>query len=470
MRRTLHLVFIAIIAIVAPAAEAAPHDVHVAAQPELHASAKTLFHYGRDYVVSKSCIDTSGFTPIADPNFNLVVYLNFDGEKLTAGGNDSRTNQTTLITVPELDYPALSWDKFGGRDTAEKKILDELKILFGEYALEFVTTRPASGDYTMVMVGGVGTNVKKGSPGTVGIAPLDCKNNNKNDLAVVFGDKVSSAQKVAFVIAHELGHTLGLVHVNDNRAIMNPGLTSETCCFVEASLTEPGQCSRGSTQDAKKILTENVGTGQGDQIPPLVWFVRPGDDALLPSSFSIEVGAADDLRVARVDLYVDGEKKLELDRPPYVLSLRDMADGEHTLRAVAWDFKPNQVSAEIKVTVDKRCPADGTCYLGAGGVGASCENGADCTSGACASKDGSGVCVQKCQAAGDTCPDGTSCLETAVGTLACVAGEGYNLSTSGGGCTVGASDGGTPLAAALATLLLALVVIGRRRRRRSASR
>ena len=54
MRRTLHLVFIAIIAIVAPAAEAAPHDVHVAAQPELHASAKTLFHYGRDYVVSKS--------------------------------------------------------------------------------------------------------------------------------------------------------------------------------------------------------------------------------------------------------------------------------------------------------------------------------------------------------------------------------------------------------------------------------
>ena len=54
-----------------------------------------------------------------------------------------------------------------------------------------------------------GDGCKKGGAGTIGIAPLDCKNSNKNDLVLVFGDKLSSARQLAFVIAHELGHSFG---------------------------------------------------------------------------------------------------------------------------------------------------------------------------------------------------------------------------------------------------------------------
>lgn len=221
------------------------------------APARQVFNYGRDFVLSKHDPDERSLEPIAN-DFGLKVFLNFDGATLTVGGNDARTNKTDLLLVPSLEYPAQDWSSFGGRDKAVEDIVDQLNLLFADFAVELVTTRPESGDYTMAMIGGTGADIKQGATGTVGIAPLDCENSDKNDLALIFGNRVTSAKKLAQVIAHELGHTFGLEHVIDKTGIMYPSLNSETCCWTDAELAQASYCGR-SKQDSHQILLANLG-------------------------------------------------------------------------------------------------------------------------------------------------------------------------------------------------------------------
>lgn len=425
---------------------------------------RTILEYGQDFVVAKACAGPATLPPlvsIAD-DYRLKIYLNFDGATLTNGGNDSAANKTDLINPASLDFPALDWQGYGGKEKALPAVLDELKLLFLNYAVELVTERPASGEYTMAMVGGIGEGCKSGGPGTVGIAPLDCKNSRKNDVVLVFGNKVSgSPRQLAYVIAHELGHSFGLEHVEDTKSIMYPALNAATCCWVSSNVQPPSTCGRTSQDDAK-VLADNLGAGPGDTVAPKVWFVRPGAGATLPPSFSFEVAAADDLRVHHVAIYVDGTLKLELRDPPYAASVSDLAPGAHTLRAEVFDWKPNTTSVEVTVTVEPSCAGAGSCWAGPSGIGGECAAPSDCASGICLTKQGElGRCSEGCDPATKLCPTGTSC-ETLGGQPLCAPGPGWtvDVAAEGGGCALSPAPGtgGVPL------LLLFLLLLARRRR------
>lgn len=431
-------------------------------------SGRSILHYGKDYVISppRSLDDAPPMRRIQS-DLRLKIFLNFDGAKLHRGGNDSRTNKTNLVLVDDYDYPAMNWSGYGGKEQGTKNVLDELKLLYGNYSVEFVTKRPDSGDYTMVMIGGRGDNIKQGSPGTVGISPLDCKNSYKNDLAIVFGNKIGpSPQKLAYVIAHELGHSFGLEHVSEKRGIMYPGLNSQTCCWVKSSLYQASTCGRGE-QDAKKVLSDNLGAGPGDTVFPKVWFVRPGNGAVLPADFTFEVDATDDLRIARVRLFLDGKQLVERKRAPYVASVRGAADGEHTLKAEVADFKPNTVTTEVKVRVDKGCIEAGTCFSGPGGAGSRCTSGSDCLSGICAKKGDVGSCSEVCAKKEDLCPDDTTCQQSE-GRWLCLSGDPasskLDFGEEEGGCSLG-DESNPPLSVPLVLLLVLSLVLGRRSRK-----
>ena len=419
-----------------------------------------VINFGMDYVVMDHCTGEPPMQLISDPSYRLVIYLNFEGADLTLGGSNSKTSSTNLIITSTLKYPSQSWSSMGGKEKGQKDVITELRLLYGNYAVEFVTTRPTSGDYTMVMSGGTGENCKKGGPGTVGIAPLDCKNSNKNDIVLVFGNKLSSVKKLAFVIAHELGHSFGLEHVSDNTDIMSPTLTASTCCWTTSSVSG-SNCGR-STQDAKKVLSDNLGVGAGDTVVPRVWFVRPGDGAVLPSRFTFEVKAADDLKVHHVDIYLDDKKELTINSPPFTAFVSGLSDGSHKLRAEVFDYKPNKAKAEVKVTVRADCVDDGNCGTGKAGTGLDCAQGGDCISGICAKKDSVAVCVETCDSKTKLCPTGTKCLDTD-GQWACTTGAGFKLDTKdSSGCNLGAGEtaGGLWLLS-----LLGLLALRRRRRK-----
>ena len=423
-----------------------------------------IFHSGPDYVVMDHCLTSEPeMQLISDPSYRLTIFLNFEGADLKQGASNSKTDSTSLILGASLKYPAQSWSSMGGKDKGQKDVITELRLLYGDYAVEFVTSRPTSGDYTMVMSGGSGDGCKKGGAGTIGIAPLDCKNSYKNHIVLVFGDKLSSVKKLAFVIAHELGHSFGLEHVADNTDIMAPALSGSTCCWTTSTVTGGGTCNR-TTQDAKKVLSDNLGVGEGDTVVPRVWFVRPGDGAVLPPRFTYEVKAADDLKVHHVDIYVDGVKKETINSPPFTAFVSGLADGSHTLRAEVFDYKPNKATAEVEVIVRADCVNDGSCGTGKAGTGLDCGQGGDCISGICAKKDSEAYCVESCDSTTKLCPSGTTCLDVG-GQMVCTTGAGFTLDTAdSSGCSVAAQKaaGGTWL-----LLLVGLLLVRRRRRRRS---
>lgn len=433
-----------------------------------------VIHYGNDFVVLDPPAPSPSPKVPMDTAPWKVVYLNFDGATLNAGGNNSKTNNTDLILSSTLDYPALDWTKLGGKEQGLQAVVDELKLVFLKFAVKLVTERPTEGDYTMAMVGGTGDGCKKGGPGTVGIAPLDCKNTNDNDICLIFGDQMNaSVRKLALVIAHELGHTFGLEHITDPKGIMYPSLSSEVCCWVSAPVSG-GSCGR-PTQDAEKVLEENVGVGAQDTQPPQVWFLRPGGGAILPPDFTFEVIAADDLGVHHVTFFLDGAKLVEMDGPPYTQVVTGVADGQHVLKAEVHDWVKLKSTAQVTFTVDSGCVVDGTCDTGTGGIGLSCQTGDDCTSGVCAvNTAGEGSCITTCDGAAETkiCPTGLTCQQLPAddATWACLpAGDDWTLHLAGesagggGGCAV--APGFLPVPTGLLLLAATGCLLAARRRR-----
>lgn len=428
--------------------------------------------FGTDWVIDPSSA-VSSQTFAAKTDYALTVFLNFEGQTLTRGGNDSRKNKTNMIAAQSLDYPAMSWGSIG-KEKGIADTVDELTVLFLKYSIIFVTERPEDGDYTMIVVGGNGDGVPTDSSGTVGIAPLDCDNSYANDLGLVFGNKISSTspQRLAYVIAHELGHTVGLEHVSDQEDIMYPALNGKTCCWKKAALSGLSSCGR-TEQDANDVLADNLGLGPGDSIPPAVWFVRPGNGAVLPQNFSVEVGAADELRLHHVTVYLDDKVVADFDDPPYVVGLSGVNAGSHRLKVEAYDWHPNTTVQELPITVASDCPAQGTCYWGSEGLGGDCVASEDCISGFCAEKGVERNCVLGCGGAGSPCPEKTSCVPQGQG-WACLADAGWQLvpAGSGGGCTFAprtsrVGDDGLLAPLGLGGFVL-LLMVGLFRRRRTA--
>ena len=163
---------------------------------------------------------TSELGSVSQPAYDgteQVVYVNFDGPviKDCNGCSDATTNHS-LVIGRAMGKQVVDFEPY--RSVAGKRtILSKLRSWFARYHIRFTTERPAQGPYTMVVI----------SPtywAHHGVAPLDCGNNNKNDIAFVFRVGRSSfytdATKIAQAAAHELGHSFGLAHTVDRSEIM----------------------------------------------------------------------------------------------------------------------------------------------------------------------------------------------------------------------------------------------------------
>ena len=182
------------------------------------------------------------------------IYVNFDGPRIddcTGYCSDAPTNRSWAIGA-HFGTSSIDFAPYG--DAAGRQaVLDELGRAFGPYDVEITTNRPSAGPYTMLVV----------SPTTGphhGVAPLDCSNNNPDDIAFVYNIGSSSPGWVAQAAAHELGHSFGLAHVTGSGDYMHWDSSGDA--FTRAtwdSARSNANCFDGSVQDAPALLLQALG-------------------------------------------------------------------------------------------------------------------------------------------------------------------------------------------------------------------
>jgi hypothetical protein len=193
----------------------------------------------------------------------LDVFLDFttdahDGAG-TVGANGVADWQEELVELAS----SVGMAPFGSaeRTQIENEILSQLSTIYAEYEVNLTTTAPTSGDFDTIYMGFDDDSAGLGG-GVLGFAPVDIGNLFANQITNVipanFGFILESFEPVAMQIAelatalagtaaHELGHSLGLLH---HHAYSDSGITPAT------------YGSTGGLQNQYVIATGSTGLGE----------------------------------------------------------------------------------------------------------------------------------------------------------------------------------------------------------------
>jgi chitinase len=116
------------------------------------------------------------------------------------------------------------------------------------------------------------------------------------------------------------------------------------------TITAKAYDAAGNSADA--TITVNV-PSPPDTTPPTVSVTAPTSGARVSGTVQVQVSAADDVGVTKVELSIDGSLASSLSAGPWSFSLdtTTLADGSHTLTAKAYDAAGNAASASLSLNV-----------------------------------------------------------------------------------------------------------------------
>jgi hypothetical protein len=113
-----------------------------------------------------------------------ILYLNTEGVTLTKGSPSSSANMSDLIAAADVTVPPfLPGDP--NRLVFIDQIVRGVQGVLAPYSLDIVTTRPASGDYYMFVLGGDGMTIS-GCQGCVSTTDFNCMIEPRNGVDLMF--------------------------------------------------------------------------------------------------------------------------------------------------------------------------------------------------------------------------------------------------------------------------------------------
>jgi len=411
-----------------------------------------------------------------------VVYLNFEGVTLTrsSSNDDARTNVSAIVnssTEVIAAFKTSDLSSTGGLSRAQiiQKVVDDMYTLHANFNVDFVTSRPTSGYYSMIVFGGSCQSVV-GSSGCAGIALLDCGDQMPANITFVFppGQRVAD---LATTAAQEAAHAYGLGHTSDRSDVMYPQIQSSIPNhFGAGNIPDGSGCPSSATyQDSYQKMLDTIGPRGQDTTPPTVKITSPSAGATVGGGTLVTANANDNIAIDHVTLDIDGAVWGTLTDPPWQWALSSqIAIGDRVLTVRAYDINGNDGFDRITVKVDPnggpQCtgPSDcgsneecinGQCrpLTGGGGLGDQCTTSEECSSGLCAQNGDQQRCTSDCSS--NACPSGFDCLGGAI----C-----WPADTGGGDVTGGdnifSCSAGSGASGAAGLLLLAAVLSSRRRR------
>lgn len=197
---------------------------------------------------------------IGSGRFNSVFWLDFDGATVTARDSFIVNNAgRSQVVIP----PFSPSDIFSNEDRDEliDDITRRLIPLFPDVDIRLTTSRPSSGVFSRVHIGGQNFT---GRPGVLGIAPLDLGNRIANDVLFVYskelrnlGSPQAIKTQLVHVIAHEIAHAMGARHIDNDFAIMRPSVGLRADSFDQAG---PVVDSPREIEHSLQVLLNSAGS------------------------------------------------------------------------------------------------------------------------------------------------------------------------------------------------------------------
>ncbi len=309
-------------------------------------------------------LDDPGLSAAARPSRAssdpTVLFLNFDGADLISGGPDDARSNVTTITNMAGPYPP-----YGENGAKRQAVMQAVREDWSAYNAVITDRRPASGDYVMTMVG-------PGNPendSTLGIAVLDCGDTRtRNNVAFAFHSSSDShtATSTATTISQEIGHSVGLEHVDEASDIMNPTNVGGNPAFrdeclplsqdAECPAQHAAECGSPEQQNAHRELYALMGPATPDASGPSIELIAPldGENFETDESFEIVIDADDGVTVHKAALFVNTVLQDTDDAAPFGWTAMQSVSGEYELRVEVQDTQGYiRVSNTVTVTVGR---------------------------------------------------------------------------------------------------------------------
>jgi MYXO-CTERM domain-containing protein len=430
-------------------------------------------------------------SPVEHAQGLRTVYLNFEGVTLTSSNNseDATTNTSFIISQKVNPGNSLTIPPFNANDLYSTQGLSRAQIIqytvqqmyesHQDFNIEFVTTRPTSGNYHMVVFGSSCFGVT-GQSGCGGIAHLDCGDFVPSNIVFVF-PQTGQGLRVADLAAtasQELAHSFGLSHTDDLSDIMYPSIRQFIPTEYGAGNIPPqdqqGACNGASYQDSYDKMLSTIGFRGQDTLPPVVKITEPSNNDVVKVGDMVKADVEDDGTITGVRLLINNAEVASKTSGPWSFAIPAGTQlGRVFVEVEATDDSGNSAGNRVSVLLgngdeapcdDGKCEngydcVEGLCYSADGGsigeLGDDCTGNGQCYSGLCAQSGEEQRCSQTCDET-NVCPDGFHCI----GNTACWPDEPAEQEESGI-CSVSNSSSG-----ALATFglfVLALLVSRRRR-------